>query len=293
MKTGFLSIQRITTDAEIEWLKDIYNQLFNRRTGEKEGRYFDLAGPRAHSGRETLPQVLGPGSLVSRTQGNDLFPKRTVCSPPNCLGVESENVNGGGHMILKPARYGGETPWHQDEAYWNPEVIPHSLSVWLPLDPRPRWTAVACSSSPPLTKPMSDGTATSTNNPLVHGLITDDVDPSQAVACPIPAGGATFHHCRTLHYAGPNFDGHPATRLCPSVWRPTKSCGINRLTDPGRSRNVKRWLTHGFLRDIRYPSDLRAISESRRECAMPYRESEFLLQAVRGRNDLRINQLSE
>ena len=42
------------------------------------------------------------------------------------------------------------------------------------------------------------------NDPLVHGLVTDDVDVSEAAACPIPAGGATFHHCRTLHHSAPN-----------------------------------------------------------------------------------------
>ena len=42
------------------------------------------------------------------------------------------------------------------------------------------------------------------NDPSVHGLVTDEVEPAGAVACPIPAGGATFHHCRTMHYAGPN-----------------------------------------------------------------------------------------
>ena len=111
-------------------------------------------------------------------------------------------------MILKPARYGVETPWHQDEAYWNPEVIPHSLSVWLPLDPS------AVDSGCMQFIPSSHKTDVRwhrhiNNDPLVHGLVTDDVAPSQAVACPIPAGGATFHHCRTLHYSGPNLTDAP------------------------------------------------------------------------------------
>ena len=59
-ENGYLSIPRITTDEEIEWLKGIYDELFTERTGEAQGRYFDLAGPRAHNGQETLPQVLGP-----------------------------------------------------------------------------------------------------------------------------------------------------------------------------------------------------------------------------------------
>ena len=48
---GFLSIERITTDEEIEWLKGIYNQLFDERAGEGKGLYYDLAAPRGHDGR--------------------------------------------------------------------------------------------------------------------------------------------------------------------------------------------------------------------------------------------------
>jgi ectoine hydroxylase-related dioxygenase (phytanoyl-CoA dioxygenase family) len=106
-------------------------------------------------------------------------------------------------MILKPAGYGRETPWHQDEAYWDPGTRYRSLSIWLPLDP------ASVESGCMQFIPGSHLGAVRQhrhidNDPTVHGLVTDDVDPSQAVACPIPVGGATFHHCRTLHYAGPN-----------------------------------------------------------------------------------------
>ena len=37
---GYLSIDRITTDEEIEWLKQIYNKLFQERVGEEQGQYF-------------------------------------------------------------------------------------------------------------------------------------------------------------------------------------------------------------------------------------------------------------
>ena len=30
------------------------------------------------------------------------------------------------------------------------------------------------------------------------------IDESKAVAVPLPAGGAMFHHCQTLHYTAPN-----------------------------------------------------------------------------------------
>ena len=206
-ENGFLSIEGITTDEEVEWLQEIYDQLFNQRTGEEQGRYFDLAGPRAHKGREALPQVLGPEAQFPELRESLYFQNaRRLAS--QLLGIESEKVTGGGHMILKPAQYGGETPWHQDEAYWNPEVIPHSLSVWLPLDPAT--VESGCMQFIPEShKDEVRWHRHINNDPLVHGLITDDVDPSQAVACPIPAGGATFHHCRTLHYAGPNATDNP------------------------------------------------------------------------------------
>ena len=43
------------------------------------------------------------------------------------------------------------------------------------------------------------------NDPRIHGLELDDLAVTKAaVGCPMPAGGATFHVMRTLHYSGPN-----------------------------------------------------------------------------------------
>ena len=201
-ENGYLSIPRITTDEEVEWLKGIYDELFTERTGEAEGRYFDLAGRRAHDGRETLPQVLGPEAQFPELRETVYF-RNAHRLAAALLGVESEKVSGGGHMILKPAHYGNATPWHQDEAYWNPEILPQSLSVWLPLD-----KAIVESGCLQFIPKSHKGKVRwhrhIDDDPLVHGLVTDDVDTSEAVACPIPAGGATFHHCRTLHYSAPN-----------------------------------------------------------------------------------------
>src|SRR5215208_3683173 len=121
---GFLSIERITTDEEIVWLKGIYDQLFGQRMGEEKGQYFDLGGPRAHGGKEVLPQVLGPERTIPELKETIYFRNARQLAA-QLLGLSEAEVNGGGHMILKPPRYGRETPWHQDEAYWDPEVIPH------------------------------------------------------------------------------------------------------------------------------------------------------------------------
>ena len=206
-ENGFLSIERITTDAEIEWLRGIYDRLFEQRTDEEQGRYFDLAGRRAHIGRETLPQVLGPEAKRPELRETIYFRNaRRLASA--LLGLEEALVNGGGHMILKPAQYGSETPWHQDEAYWNPDIIPHSLSVWLPLDPATVESG-CLQFIPGSHKGEVRWHRHINDDPLVHGLVTDDVDTSQAIACPLLVGGATFHQCRTLHYAGPNTTNRP------------------------------------------------------------------------------------
>jgi ectoine hydroxylase-related dioxygenase (phytanoyl-CoA dioxygenase family) len=206
-ENGFLSIERITTDEEVAWLRGIYDRLFTERMGEEKGEYFDLGGPRAHAGREVLPQVLGPERKFPELRETLYYRNARRCAA-QLLGAEESEVTGGGHMILKPAGYGRETPWHQDEAYWDPNSSYRSLSIWLPLDP------ATIESGCMQFIPGSHRSAIRKhrhidNDPTVHGLVTDDVDPSLAVACPIPVGGATFHHCRTLHYAGPNTTVQP------------------------------------------------------------------------------------
>lgn len=206
-ENGFLSIDRITTDEEVEWLRGIYDRLFGERMGEEKGEYFDLGGPRAHQGREVLPQVLGPERKFPELN-DTLYRRNALRCAAQLLGAEPSAVTGGGHMILKPAGYGRETPWHQDEAYWDPNSRYQSLSIWLPLDP-----ATVESGCMQFIPGSHRGAVRQhrhiDNDPTVHGLVTDDVDPARAVACPIPAGGATFHHCRTLHYAGPNTTDQP------------------------------------------------------------------------------------
>ena len=222
MENGFLGIERITTDEEVEWLKDIYDQLFEQRTGEEQGRYFDMAGPRTHTGSETLPQVLGPDAKFTELRETVYFRNaRTLAA--KLLGIEEEKVNGGGHMILKPAQYGSETPWHQDEAYWNPGVIPHSLSAWLPLD-LATLESGCMQFIPGSHKGKIRWHHHINNDPLIHGLVTDDVDPSHAVACPTPVAGATFHHCRTLHYSGPNTTSIPRRAYILVLSAPPKKC---------------------------------------------------------------------
>ena len=43
-REGYLAIERITSDEEVERLRATYDELFARRAGREEGRQYDLAG---------------------------------------------------------------------------------------------------------------------------------------------------------------------------------------------------------------------------------------------------------
>ena len=99
---------------------------------------------------------------------------------------------------------GAPTPWHQDEAYWDPNLDYHSLSVWMPLQEATLENGCMVflpgSHKREITPHQSIGGDT-----RVHGLeMLDAVDEAKAVACPLPAGGATFHDARTMHFTGAN-----------------------------------------------------------------------------------------
>ncbi len=205
---GCLAIEQITTSEEIEWLKGAYDRIFADRLGEAEGRFFDLGGKRGHDGPDVLPQVLLPEEQMPELL-DTIYQRNALRLGAQLLGLDPSDVRAGGHMILKPPRYGRETPWHQDEAYWDPAYDHTGLSVWMPLDDAS--VESGCMQFVPGTHRYEvQAHRHIDDDSNVHGLmLEEDEAPEGAVACPIPAGGATFHHCRILHYAGPNTTDHP------------------------------------------------------------------------------------
>jgi ectoine hydroxylase-related dioxygenase (phytanoyl-CoA dioxygenase family) len=62
------------------------------------------------------------------------------------------------------------------------------------------------------------------NDPRIHALAcVDNFDETKAVACPLPAGGCTIHHTRTLHHAGPNISPNPRRAYILAFALPMKS----------------------------------------------------------------------
>lgn len=204
-REGYLSIPEITTSEEVMWLREIYDRLFSERAGREVGDQFDLAGTDEEGKDAALPQILGPTRYAPElAQG--LFRVNAQAIAKQLIGPQATLT--GEHMIFKPALTGAETPWHQDEAYWDPDLDYQSMSIWIPLQ------EATLENGCMWFVPRSHREEVRTHHSIghdsrIHGLEVDQIDHSTAVACPLSAGGATVHHNRTLHYAGPNISEIP------------------------------------------------------------------------------------
>jgi ectoine hydroxylase-related dioxygenase (phytanoyl-CoA dioxygenase family) len=202
-------------------LREAYDRIFQTRAGREEGNQFDLAGSDEEGQQAALPQILGPEKYAPELW--DTLARANALQI--CRQLLGEDMQAqGSHAIFKPAHHGAVTPWHQDEAYWNPDMEYRSMSVWLPLQDvdaqngcmqfipgSHKWEVIQH-------QPIN-------NDPRIHGLeLTPAVRHLAAnpVICPLMAGGATFHPSRTLHYAAANASARPRRALIMSFGAPAR-----------------------------------------------------------------------
>ena len=206
-REGYLQLSAITTPEEVASLCAIYDRLFATRAGRAEGDHLDLSSADDEGAEAVLPQILNPSKYAPEL-ADTLFRANAEAIVKQLLG--SEAAFRGDHAIRKAPHSAAATPWHQDEAYWDPELEYDELSIWIPL--QPATLDNGCMQFVPGTHALDVlphhpiG-----NDPRVIGLEVDDpaVRAAGAVACPLPAGGATLHHSRTLHFTGPNRTDEP------------------------------------------------------------------------------------
>ena len=218
-REGYLALEQITTAEEVAWLRGVYDRLFADRAGRAEGNQFDLGGADEDGKEAKLPQILNPVRYAPELK-DGLFRANALAVARALLGPEAQPQ--GEHAIMKPARVGAETPWHQDEAYWGADKEYNSISLWIPL--QPATLANGCMQFIPGSHRDEVRPHHSINHDVrVHGLEMDELPPKErAVACPIPAGGCTIHHNRTMHYAGPNTSDEPRRAYILAFGTPAK-----------------------------------------------------------------------
>lgn len=223
---GYLSLEALTSPEDVSYMRAIYDDLFARRAGREAGDQFDLGGSDEEGRKARLPQILNPSKYAPELAQAQVY-VHALAIARQLLG-QVERLTGE-HAINKPPLEGAETPWHQDEAYWDPTLLYESMSIWIPL--QPATLENGCMQFIPGSQKLHIVEHRSIGGDVrVHGLEICDpsVDFSAAVACPIPAGGATIHHNRTLHYAGPNRTNQPRRALIIGAGLPTKPYPVPR-----------------------------------------------------------------
>jgi hypothetical protein len=197
---GYLVGKQLTTLEELEWL---------RRAFEAVASYADIAvaandPSRAAGFRQYAFPEITFSALLDTT-----FRRNARRYAAALLRQHEEDLSAWGQFIYKPPLDGAATPWHQDEAYWDPEREYHAVAAWLPLHDvtveRSCMQFVAGSHRSGEIH-LHDRT---TDERKGRQLEVEGADRLNAVACPLSAGGATFHHHRTLHCTGPNTTTEP------------------------------------------------------------------------------------
>lgn len=205
-ENGFLAVERLTSDEEIAWLRQIYEHIFDPANAGQPGGPVDRSGVQVPEARGKLkqsffPEIQFPEILQST------FVKNARKYAAALLDIDASRLTSWGHMIQK-APGGRAAAWHQDHAYWQPEFDYYALGVWMPMHDVS--IEMGAMQFIPGSHKLGLLRHRQEDDPAENVLTVDeDVDFSKAVACPLKMGGATFHHSETLHYTAPNTTDRP------------------------------------------------------------------------------------
>jgi len=132
---GYLSIPwRLLEPGHLERLRERYDALFAAQRETASGSLRNLAavkkGDSIDDRSEGMYQIMQMWSL-------DPLYRELLYHPP-LLDIAESLIGGNIQLfhdqaLYKPARHGGEVPWHQDNGYWRC-TPPELVSIWLALD---------------------------------------------------------------------------------------------------------------------------------------------------------------
>lgn len=252
-ESGFISIPQITTADEVGWIRDACDRLFEQRAGWGTGDLFDFAGTDAPGTALKAPQLSHP-SKYEPALLNTHFHASALVMARQLLGPAAQFVFD--HSMLKPARTGSSTPWHQDEAFYPFKGGSNVLTFWMPLQDVDAQNGcldfIPGSNKGPLLPHQRIN-----NDPRIHGLEALGVDETLKVACPLSAGGATIHGYHTLHHSNPNVSDGPRRAYAVLFGTPTpqfhskegfswnEKMATQRLKRTARSQGMLRRLAKG------------------------------------------------
>jgi hypothetical protein len=205
-REGFLALDSAQiSQADIHWCREILMSLIARNVGRKEGRLIDISEKEGGDAGVT-PQLCRPSLYATELskwsyRNLGLAIARQLLGPQATLSADN--------AVFKPSRIGGVTPWHQDEAYNNPQAYQEQITIWIALfDTTPANGAMAFiprSHKLGILPHRLNGGASEATSIECCG----EFDRTAAKVCPIRAGAITIHHGRTIHGASRNLSDGP------------------------------------------------------------------------------------
>jgi hypothetical protein len=256
-REGFLALATPQIgQAEIEWCRNILMSLLEKKVGRTEGRLFDISAREDGDGGVT-PQLFRP-SLYARELSRWLYRNTGLAIAKQLLGPEATLA--ADNAVFKPPRIGGVTPWHQDEAYNNPQFYQEQITIWIAMfDTTAANGAMAFiprSHKPGVLPHRLNGGAGEATSIECCG----EFDHAAAKVCPIQAGGITIHHGCTIHGASRNLSDGPRLGYVLNYKNPPQArpeLGAFSWNDRAAEqihRRRKRWLLRGgiFIEALRF-----------------------------------------
>jgi ectoine hydroxylase-related dioxygenase (phytanoyl-CoA dioxygenase family) len=192
---GFLAVTSISPSAELSEIRRILGDLIARRVGEKEGALFDTMESSTNSDAPTSIQLTDPSNYNAWLLETDYVRRATRIAQqllPNCF----LRCN---FVLLKRAKVGSGTPWHQDEAYFDPRYDHATLTFWMPLqDVGPKdGCMIYVPGSPQMGMLEHRSLHGDTHTHSFECAISFDQD--RCATVPLQAGDCVIHGQRTLH----------------------------------------------------------------------------------------------
>lgn len=200
-REGYVPIGKLVEDSMLEELRSEYDRAFDE--ARNSSLYRNLAADGGGAQRREAGQNTGPAEeMLQITQmcERSMAYRRLLYHAP-ILDITEDLIGPNIQLfhdqaLFKPAHHGGPIHPHQDNAYWH--CLPANLvSCWLTLDD------VDVTNGAMHLLPSSHLQAVGHKRGDVL-LDADGFDKTSARAVPLPAGGALFHHCQTLHFTPPN-----------------------------------------------------------------------------------------
>src|SRR5437762_3205570 len=106
---GFLPLGLLTTEQELAWLREVYDEVCKRKKGYTPQELTSVLNGQPPP---SLFAILSPEGTVPALKGT-LFLQNARKAVARLLDVEDTHLLSGWRIFCKPA-HGGETPWHQD-----------------------------------------------------------------------------------------------------------------------------------------------------------------------------------